>query len=89
MAKIIATKNVTFSIKEEDQKAKTITLTQGKVVTPSVLKKLTKSQIERYTQEEGSEEVKIDVSTLSPEDRVFYRQNKSHPDIEFALSFME
>ena len=89
MAKIIATKNVTVSIKEEDKKAKTVILTKGKVVTPSVLKKLTKSQIERYTQEEGIEEEKLDVSHLSPEDQVFYRKNKSHPDIEFALSFME
>ena len=89
MAKIIATKNVTVSIKEEEKKAKTVTLTKGKVVTPSVLKKLTKSQIERYTQEEGSEEEKLDVSHLSPEDQVFYRKNKSHPDIEFALSFMD
>ena len=89
MAKIIATQNVTISIKEEEQKAKTVTLTKGKVVTPSVLKKLTKSQIERYTQEEGSEVEKLDTSALSPEDKVFYRKNKSHEDMPFALSFFQ
>jgi hypothetical protein len=57
---------------------------EDKVVTPAKLRELSKRQIEDYT-EEVVEPVKVDTSFLSPEDKKFYRKNKSHPDIQWAL----
>ena len=85
----VATKNVTVSIKEEGRSATNVTLTAGKIVTKSVLSKLSKSQIDSYTKVEGSEKDEIDVSSLSASDKAYYKKNKSHPDMPYGLSFQD
>ena len=89
MSRRIATKNVTVSIKEEGRSATNVTLTAGKIVTKSVLSKLSKSQIDSYTKAEGSEKDEIDVSSLSASDKAYYKKNKSHPDMPYGLSFQD
>ena len=78
-----ATRNFNLRIKLEN-KWKTVTLEEGKIVTPAKLKELSPRQIRDYT--EPVEEV--DLSFLSTEDKRYYRKHKDDPDIQWALDIL-
>ena len=78
-----ATKNFNLRIKLEN-KWRTISLVEGKVITPAQLKELSPRHIRDYT--EPAEEV--DLSFLSTEDKRYYRKHKDNPDIQWALDIL-
>ena len=79
-----ATRNFNLRIKLEGNKWKTVTLVEGKVITPAQLKELSPRHIRDYT--EPVEEV--DISFLSTEDKRYYRKHKDHPDMQWALDIL-
>ena len=82
----VATKDVTIMVKFDKNIAKQITLVKGKKVANNKLDFMSVSQIKNYTEE--VEDTKVDLSFLSEEDLSFYRKNKSHPDMAWALDIM-
>tara|TARA_B100000900_G_scaffold347128_1_gene312184 strand:- start:1153 stop:1422 length:270 start_codon:yes stop_codon:yes gene_type:complete len=82
----VATKDVFIMVKFDENVAREIKLVKGKKVADSKLEFMTLDQIGEYTEE--VEDTKVDISFLSSEDVKFYRKNKSHPDMEWALDIM-
>ena len=82
----VATKDVTIMVKFDENVAKQVTLVKGKKVANNKLELMSLSQIKNYTEE--VEDTKVDLSFLSEEDLSFYRKNKSHPDMAWALDIM-
>lgn len=82
----VATKDVTIMVKFDGNVAKQVTLVKGKKVANNKLELMSLSQIKNYTEE--VEDTKVDLSFLSEEDLSFYRKNKSHPDMAWALDIM-
>ena len=83
--KRIATKTITIRIKVDDNRWRIIELVKGKVVATSKLKELSSGQIRKYTEEEDKMET---LSFLSAEDKRFYKKNKDHPDMAWALDIL-
>lgn len=82
----VATKDITIVIKFDENVAKQVNLIKDKKVANNKLDLMSLSQIEKYTKE--VEDTKVDLSFLSEEDLSFYRKNKSHPDMAWALDIM-
>ena len=82
----VATKDITIVIKFDGNVAKQVNLVKDKKVAKNKLDLMSLSQIEKYTKE--VEDTKVDLSFLSEEDLSFYRKNKSHPDMGWALDIM-
>ena len=83
--KRIATKTITINIKVDDNRWRIVELVKGKVVAPSKLKELSPGQIRKYTEEEDRMST---LSFLSAEDKRFYKKNKDHPDMAWALDIL-
>ena len=83
--KRIATKNITIRIKVDDNRWRIVELVKGKVVSPAKLKEMSKGQINKYTEQEDQMST---LSFLSAEDKRFYKKNKDHPDMAWALDIL-
>ena len=83
--KRIATKTININIKLEDNSLRVVKLEKGKVVSPSKLKEMSLRQIKEYTKEEDKMDT---LSFLSAADKRFYKKNKDHPDMAWALDIL-
>jgi len=83
--KRIAKKSVFIELKGGRDYHKKIRLVEGKPVVQSKLDEMTTRQINEYTEEVYSTD---ELSFLTPEDKRFYKKNKTHPDMNWALDIL-
>ena len=83
--KRICKKSATITLKGGRDFHKTIKLVEGKVVVQSKLDEMTTRQINEYTEEVYDTD---ELSFLTPEDKRFYKKNKTHPDMNWALDIL-
>ena len=83
--KRIAKKSVFIELKGGRDYHKKIRLVEGKVVVKSKLDEMTTRQINEYTEEVYNTD---ELSFLTSEDKRFYKKNKTHPDMNWALDIL-
>lgn len=83
--KRIAKKSVFIELKGGRDYHKKIRLVEGKPVVKSKLDEMTTRQIKEYTEEVYDTD---ELSFLTPEDKRYYKKNKTHPDMQWALDIL-